>query len=585
MLPVGTTLEQKRFPQATVTIIIATVVAFLWQGPLEDLFGERVRLLTYGTGNLSLIGLFTSIFLHADIFHIVFNMLFLWVFGPPVEDRVGKKLFFIYYLGAGVAANIFEVLVDVIHNPDSRTVGIGASGAVSGIMALYLYRCFYSRLKMVISPLYLPFHVNIPAAPLLLLWFFKNVFYGFLSFAKPTNIGHWAHVGGFLFGLAVGRIKRYGHEAGVEHYSGTVLEHLRDGGGWKGLNNEKDLLKLLKLTPDDPDVFLQLGQYYAAKGDDAKANEFYNSAVRKYFMRNPLIGGFAVLEYHAALGRTMGLNYHIRAAEVLAESGFAEDACKAIKPVLNDAQSGLLAEKALLLFIKLCRELSRDDEAREAAARLTKLFPGSKYAAEAARALTLKPGAIFPQRRINLPDEVAKTVDDEEVKIGKREGIIMEIFEGAMRIIVDPAFLFLWFFFLFIVFFFLPKYFFVQVITFIFAFTITTFYRTDWSSFFRNITADEEKSRREVEADSLYNQGLLAERGENYLKASELYEKMLAIYPNNIQARFNLARIYQMRLRDKNNADRQYKKLLQHAPKNHPYYNEALEAIKSLGRL
>src|SRR3990172_5517052 len=135
MLPVGTTLEQKRFPQATATIIIATVVVFLWEGSLDYLLGERMRLLAFGLGNLGLIGLFTSIFLHADIFHIVFNMLFLWVFGPPVEDRVGKKLFFVYYLGAGVAANIFEVLVDVIHNPDSNMVGIGASGAVSGIMA------------------------------------------------------------------------------------------------------------------------------------------------------------------------------------------------------------------------------------------------------------------------------------------------------------------------------------------------------------------------------------------------------------------------------------------------------------------
>ena len=233
----------------TVTLIMANFVVFLLEVMIfPSLSGEQRDFLTYGTGSPNLVALFTSIFLHGSWGHVFGNNIFLWVFGPAVEDRVGSKLFLVYYVGAGAAANVFEAIIDVIHAPAVLTHGVGASGAISGIMALYLYRCWHSKIKMFIPVLFLPVTVKIPAVPLMILFFLIEIFRGIDSFVTTTNIAHWAHVGGFLFGLVVGRIKRYGHEAAVEKHDGAVMDTLRLGGGWDGLKDESDLLRLLELV-------------------------------------------------------------------------------------------------------------------------------------------------------------------------------------------------------------------------------------------------------------------------------------------------------------------------------------------------
>lgn len=141
--------------------------------------------------------LFTSMFMHGDLFHLLFNMLFLWVFGNNIEDSFGHFKFIIFYLACGVAA----AFAHSVFNPESLIPMVGASGAISGVMGAYLL--LYPRASVVtLIPIFFFFHlVRLPAFVFIGVWFFIQL----LSIGSPANIAFLAHVGGFVAGLILTR--------------------------------------------------------------------------------------------------------------------------------------------------------------------------------------------------------------------------------------------------------------------------------------------------------------------------------------------------------------------------------------------
>jgi membrane associated rhomboid family serine protease len=147
--------------------------------------------------------LITSQFLHGGFLHIAGNMLFLWIFGNNVEDRLGHIKFLIFYLTCGVLA----ALSQWFFSPNSTIPSLGASGAIAGVMGAYILR--YPQAK-VLTLVFLGFFVTtlqIPAIFFLGLWFVQQALYGIASLQVPSNIGmesggvaYWAHAGGFVFG-------------------------------------------------------------------------------------------------------------------------------------------------------------------------------------------------------------------------------------------------------------------------------------------------------------------------------------------------------------------------------------------------
>ncbi len=576
MLPTGTNLEVKTIPKVTIILIVLNVIVFACEPLLQARLGEDARLLTFGTGNPSLIGLFTSFFLHGDLFHIIFNMLFLWVFGPPLEDRVGKKLYLIYYLGSGVTANLFQTLVDIIHDPDSHSLIIGASGAVSGIMGLYLYRCYYSKMKLVVSPLFLPFSIQIPAAPFLILWFLQDVIAGWASFSAASGIANWAHAGGFLFGLLTGRVMKYGHDGAVEHFKGKVLEKIRRGGGWKEAGSERELLKLLKLDPDDPDVYLELGHYYRENDRKDEARTHYLTAINKLLVSKPLFAGYALLDYLETFGKAISPQHHLKAADALAQNGDLEEAFKVLQPVLLIKEPKMIVERIRLLDVKLCHALGKE-ELEEAIVHFDKDFPGSRYRRELDVSLAKRPDAVFPPRL----EEPAEPEPDTE-PAAESESKLLLVFHRLISLIVDPLFLFLWFVILFGFFAILPKnLLFVQVLSFAIAFIFAAMYRIDWGELMKDLTIDEAAARLDADTATMYNRAVAADRGDDHAKAAELYEKVLAHDMANIQARFNLSKLYMERMNDRKNGLRHLQRLLKDAPEGHPFKEYAKDHLNS----
>ena len=146
-----------------------------------------------------LLALLTSLFLHADWLHLGFNMLFLWVFGNNIEDRLGRIRFVPFVLLCGVAASLAQVLVD----PGSQVPLIGASGAISGILGAYLVLYPKVRVWTVVLPLvFLPF--KLPAWIWLLIYFALQLLYlGDDATAGGGGVAYMAHIGGFIAGAAL----------------------------------------------------------------------------------------------------------------------------------------------------------------------------------------------------------------------------------------------------------------------------------------------------------------------------------------------------------------------------------------------
>jgi membrane associated rhomboid family serine protease len=150
--------------------------------------------------------LFTSMFMHGGILHIAGNMLFLWVFGNNIEDRLGRLKFPIFYVLAGLIAVYTQALIDT----SSTAPTIGASGAIAGVLGAYALLFPHARVLTLIFIVFFVTLVEIPALILLAIWFILQFVPALGQVAVETGggqgVAYFAHVGGFVFGLAVAAV-------------------------------------------------------------------------------------------------------------------------------------------------------------------------------------------------------------------------------------------------------------------------------------------------------------------------------------------------------------------------------------------
>jgi membrane associated rhomboid family serine protease len=146
-----------------------------------------------------LLTLVTSMFLHGGWLHLLGNMLFLWVFGPSVEDRMGHILYLLFYFIFGTSSGI----VHIIANWGSTLPSIGASGAISGVMGAYIVLFPRSRILTLVPLLLFFFTVRLPAVLILGYWFFIQFVSGISTLGQMNQggVAWWAHIGGFVVGV------------------------------------------------------------------------------------------------------------------------------------------------------------------------------------------------------------------------------------------------------------------------------------------------------------------------------------------------------------------------------------------------
>ena len=207
MIPLRDTIPSARVPLVTYVIIIANVVVFLYEVSLSHV-AQKHFLDLYGLvpAYFHFSNLLTSMFLHGGWGHIIFNMLFLYIFGDNVEDRLGHARYAAFYVLCGMAAGAAQALV----NPGSKIAMVGASGAIAGVLGAYLL--FFPRARIVtLVPIFFFIQVvEIPAVLFLFGWFILQILSGMATIgaADTAGVAFFAHVGGFIAGMVLGPVLR-----------------------------------------------------------------------------------------------------------------------------------------------------------------------------------------------------------------------------------------------------------------------------------------------------------------------------------------------------------------------------------------
>jgi membrane associated rhomboid family serine protease len=196
VIPLRDVIPSRTTPVLTVSLIAANVTVFLYELTLGRGVEEFTRVFGLVPADFSWFTLFTSMFLHGGLFHVGGNMLYLWIFGDNVEDRMGHGRFLAFYVLCGTAA----ALTQVFTSPDSTVPMVGASGAIAGVMGAYFV--LYPRSTLI--PLFFFFQiVEIPAIFFLGIWFVMQFLSGVGSIAASATggVAFWAHIGGFVAGV------------------------------------------------------------------------------------------------------------------------------------------------------------------------------------------------------------------------------------------------------------------------------------------------------------------------------------------------------------------------------------------------
>jgi membrane associated rhomboid family serine protease len=203
VIPLRDVIPSRTTPVVGITLLVLNVLVFLYEQSLGENALRRF-IMTWGLvpAVFDWSTVITSMFLHGGWEHIIGNMLYLWIFGDNVEDRLGHGRFLFFYITCGIAA----ALVQTWFNPDSAIPMVGASGAISGVLGAYIILFPHSRVLTLI-PLFIFIEIiEVPAIILLGLWFLLQLLSGVGSLTQPEaggGVAFWAHAAGFVAGMAL----------------------------------------------------------------------------------------------------------------------------------------------------------------------------------------------------------------------------------------------------------------------------------------------------------------------------------------------------------------------------------------------
>ena len=206
MIPLGDADRRPvRIPLVTIAIIAVNALMFLLELAGGDTFINQWALVPAQiVAGRDWITILTAMFMHAGWLHIIGNMVFFWAFGPEIEDVMGPVRYLIFYLLGGLVATTTQILAA----PNSTVPNLGASGAIAAVMGVFLITYPRDRIRTVLLLGWFSRITFIPAIVLVGIWFLIQVFsqIGALAQTQAGGVAYMAHIGGFVFGLLLGRL-------------------------------------------------------------------------------------------------------------------------------------------------------------------------------------------------------------------------------------------------------------------------------------------------------------------------------------------------------------------------------------------
>ncbi len=383
--------ERKKEGVAAVTysLIAANIVIFygweIWADP--EFLGNFLFLPENINAWNVPVSAFTSMFLHAGNGHLWGNMTFLWAVGTVVERRVGHKRFLALYLLTGLAAGLFGVVAHRLFLGQTLH-GLGASGAIAGVMGIFAVRCYFKSMVfplpiLGIFSLIFPVSLKVRLNSLVIigLFFLADLGGGIAQAAgsSESNVGHWIHIGGMLAGIGLALFLKLGDQAIDERHMEIGTQAMAGGKVALG-TGEESLRVALQRNPDNADAALMLARIQSKYSATEEGGELFRRAIALLIDTRPAEATAAFKEYFQKYLKGMDGEVQYRLAAAYFKQKDLEMASRSLEMICRDGQTPPpLKEKALFQCARVYEAMGFQEAAVELYAQFVSSFPASPH--------------------------------------------------------------------------------------------------------------------------------------------------------------------------------------------------------------
>jgi membrane associated rhomboid family serine protease len=371
--------EKLFIPKATIFLILLNIFVFYFMKALPDaakeFILEHLSFLpdVHAWWNI-LPSPFTSMFIHSNAGHLWGNMGFLWAFAPGIEERIGRKKFIMLYLLTGILGKFTAVIVRDLFLSEMHSSN-GASGAISGIMGIFMVRCYFKKLIITLPLLGLVSgKVRINSLLPLGLYFLWDVEGGvrFLS-GSQTRVAYWVHIGSLVAGVVLAILMKMHRDAAEEKYTSDGLAGLE--GQVYGIDGVGQLQKALALNPDNEAALLAMARVKARRRL-LPGRDLYEKSVALALRSDPDKAAKIYDEYFRVFNRMLSPDLEYRVAGILFSNGERKKAIRSLEMVVDEpSTSDGTRIKAFHQLIAILSEIGWHDKAKIRQRQFVEYFP------------------------------------------------------------------------------------------------------------------------------------------------------------------------------------------------------------------
>jgi membrane associated rhomboid family serine protease len=369
-------------PRATILLVSLNILVFYFMklSTLADsnlIFANFSFLPDKITWWNILVSPITCMFIHADSGHLWANMIFFWAFGPAVEERLGTIKFVCLYLFSGVLGSVTAVLVYNIFLGEIYR-GIGASGAISGIMGVFMVRCYFKKLVIPL-PLFGLLNAKLKINSLLLTgFFFLQDFQGGVDRLSgiDNGVGYWVHVGSLIAGMLISARLKLHRDAAEEKYTESGLQAMENT--FSRRESKVSLQKALELNPENQAALLGLAREYTFTRKP-EGRELFQRAIRLEIRYSPAQAAEIYKEYLNLYNRMLDPDLQYRLGCIFYRQGEFEHGAHALEMIiLEPSASDDTRQRAFYQLVILLAENNMLEAAHFRLEQFGEQFPKSE---------------------------------------------------------------------------------------------------------------------------------------------------------------------------------------------------------------